>query len=96
MTENERKINLSTFEKGSVGLGAMIPGLTNISSVGSKLTCRGGKPTLTNTEHLNKSFDIRQVSSLSKTNNRIADLIKGHVLTPLRYDPILNPIPNYV
>lgn len=76
-----------------MGLTPMIPGLTNIPSVGSKPTCRGGKAILLSVESLNKSFDVKQVATVPKTSSKIADLVKGG---SVKYDPIINPIPNYI
>ena len=46
MTENERKMNnkeLSAFKSNDAAVSSFIPGINNLSSVGSKPTCRGGK-----------------------------------------------------
>ena len=51
MTENERRFNkrdLSAYKVFENSMTAMVPGINNIPSVGSRPTCRGGKAIVNN------------------------------------------------
>lgn len=88
MTENERLMNirdLKHFEESSTFLSAMIPGINNINSIGSRPTCRGGRAII------NGSFISPESMSTKAINST-------YIATPILkrtkyYNPITNPIP---
>ena len=55
MTENERRLNckdLSSYKGHEAGMAALIPGIHNLSTVGSKPTCRAGKALVASSMHI--------------------------------------------
>ena len=62
MTQNEKRLNkgvLQHYKEADGRIDALIPGIYNISSIGSKPTCRGGKIIVNDTLNLNNFKDIK-------------------------------------
>eukprot|EP00831_Metopus_contortus_P041452 TRINITY_DN32533_c0_g1_i2.p1 TRINITY_DN32533_c0_g1~~TRINITY_DN32533_c0_g1_i2.p1 ORF type:complete len:146 (-),score=25.31 TRINITY_DN32533_c0_g1_i2:128-565(-) len=86
---------------------AMIPGINNIPSIGSRPTCRGGKEIVNtsfmnvpsseprSTRKINASFDQRMFEEPKLDHASAKSVIPSPSSAWGKYNPITNPIPNF-
>ncbi len=67
----------------------LIPGISNISSVGSKPTCRSGRSVLTTTGYASLSPPKQPLRSGD------GERLQSPLGMSVGYNPITNPIPNF-